>query len=120
MENDNVSSSDKPVTSNTPEQNKSTLFSALCYVGPLIIVSYALAKDDPKVKYHIKQGLVLIVIEAIVWVLGMVFGYAFSPVIQIANLATIILSIIGIINALNGKEKELPFVGQFSSKFNNI
>jgi hypothetical protein len=39
------------------------LMGILAYIGPLIIVSYLVAKDDPFVKFHIKQGLVLFVIE---------------------------------------------------------
>ena len=31
----------------------------LSYIGPLVIVSYIVANNDPFVKFHIKQGLVL-------------------------------------------------------------
>ena len=99
---------------NTPNNNK--LMGILAYLGPLVIISYVVAKDDPFVKFHIKQGLVLLVIEAIVWILGM-FVYTLWPLIQIVNLATIILTIIGIINVVGGKEKELPVVGKYSSHF---
>ncbi|MES2088320.1 MAG: hypothetical protein V4467_05030 [Patescibacteria group bacterium] len=99
-------------------RDKKTLMSVLAYVGPLIIISYLTTKDDPTVKYHIKQGLVLVVLEAAVWLADEMLGSFFWPVIQLAHFALIVLSIIGIVNVLNGRQKELPFVGHFSEKFN--
>lgn len=97
-------------------QEKNTLMGVLCYLGPLVIVSLIVAKTDPFVKYHIKQGLVLLVIEAIVYALGM-FLWQFWTIYQLLNLATFILSIVGIVNVVQGKEKELPIVGQFGNSF---
>lgn len=88
----------------------------LCYIGPLVIVSYITANDDPFVKYHIKQGLVLLIIEAVVYALGM-FLWQFWAVYQLVNLATFVLSVLGIINVVQGKEKELPIVGGFAHSF---
>jgi uncharacterized membrane protein len=87
--------------------------SILAYIGPLIIVSYLVAKDDPAVKFHIKQGAVLFVAEIAVYVLSFVFSFLF-PLWALVNLATLVLSIIGIVNAAQGKEKELPVVGSYS------
>jgi len=97
------------------KENK-TLMGILAYIGPLVIVSYLVAKDDPFVKFHIKQGLVLVVIEVIVWVLASIMWSLFMFV-NLINLAVLILAIIGIVNVVEGKEKELPFVGQFSRYF---
>lgn len=94
-----------------------TLLAVLSYIGPFIIISYAFGNDNPFVKYHIKQGLVLIIIDVVVWVLGMFFTYHFWPLYQLLNLVVFVLAIIGIINAAQGKEKELPFVGQFAHSF---
>lgn len=87
--------------------------SILAYIGPLIIVSYLVAKDDPRVKFHIKQGGVLLGIEIAVYVLSLVFSFLY-PLWALVNLATLVLSIIGIVNAAQGKEKELPVIGKFS------
>lgn len=97
--------------------NKNMLMGILSYIGPLIIIPYIVAKDDPFVKFHIKQGLVLLVIEAVVWVLGTMLTWQLAMLIGIINLATIVLSIIGIVNVVQGKEKELPLVGTFSQHF---
>jgi len=94
-----------------------TLLAVLSYIGPFIIISYAFGNNDPFVKYHIKQGLVLIVIDVVVWLLGMFFIWQFWMIYQLLNLVILVLAIIGIINAAQGKEKELPFVGQYAHNF---
>ena len=97
-------------------QNK-TLMGALAYLGILIIIPFLMAKDDPFVKFHIRQGLVLVVIELAIWVIGM-FTYQFWSILQLANLAALVLAIIGIVNVTQNKEAELPIVGSFAKNFN--
>src|SRR6185436_11654524 len=105
-----------PAQNNTVAPGKNIAMAILSYIGPLVIVSYLTAKDDPFVKFHIKQGLVLFIIEIAVWVLsGML--WPLWMLLRLINLATLILSIVGIINASQGKEKELPLVGGFSKNF---
>ncbi|OGG53049.1 hypothetical protein A3H16_00990 [Candidatus Kaiserbacteria bacterium RIFCSPLOWO2_12_FULL_53_8] len=88
----------------------------LAYLGILIIIPFLMAKDNPFVKFHIKQGLVLVVVELIVWVLGM-YMWQLWQVLQLVNLATLVLAIIGIVNVVQGKEKELPLVGSLAKNF---
>lgn len=97
-----------------PEKN--TLMAILAYVGPLVLLSYLTAKDDMFVKYHIKQGLVLIVLEVALWFVGRML-YFIWPIISLLNLALLVFAIIGIVNAVQGKEKELPLVGKFAKYF---
>jgi uncharacterized membrane protein len=97
----------------TPEQNK-TLFSVLAYFGPLVILSYFLAGKDPFVKFHVKQGLVLFGIELIVSVVARFF-WPLWMLIGLVNLCTLILSIVGIINAAQHHQKELPVVGHLAN-----
>jgi uncharacterized membrane protein len=99
-----------------PKGDNKTLMGALAYLGPLVIIPYLTAKDDAFVKFHIKQGLVLLVIEAIIWILGM-WVWMLWPILQLVNLATIILAILGIVNVVNKKQQELPVVGKFASHF---
>jgi len=92
---------------------KNTLMGILSYIGPLVIVSYLSAKDDPFVKFHIKQGLVLLVIEVAAWVIGMMV-WPLMLLLNLVNIAAFVLSIVGIINVVKGLEKELPLVGKYS------
>ncbi|MCI0619819.1 hypothetical protein L0Y40_02170 [Candidatus Wolfebacteria bacterium] len=102
-----------------PQQNTGgnrTLMSVLAYIGPLVIISYLFAKDNPFVKFHIKQGLVLFVIEIVAWFLGMMV-WVLWPLVNIVNLITLILSIVGIVNVVKGREKMLPLVGSLAKHF---
>ena len=99
-----------------PQENKNVLMAAIAYLGPLVIISYIMAKDDQFVKFHIKQALVLVVIEVVIWFLGMMF-YGFWYIFGLVNLATFILSIMGIVNAVGKNQKELPLVGQYANHF---
>ncbi len=110
----NTVSASEPTASLSPKHN--TLMAILAYIGPLVIVSYLTAKDDSFVKFHIKQGLVLFVLEVIVWILGMLI-WGIWPLIQILHLALFIWSIIGIVNAVQGKEKSLPITGKYADRF---
>jgi len=100
----------------SPAAEKNTVMGILSYIGPLVIVSFVTAKDDPFVKFHIKQGLVLLIIEVAVWFLGMMF-WPIWMLLRLVDLAVFVLAIIGIINAAQGREKELPIVGKFAKKF---
>lgn len=98
------------------KKGNNTLMGILAYIGPLVIVPILVAKDDPFVKFHIKQGLVLIVIELAAWVLSSMF-WRFFMFMNLVNLAVLIFAIIGIVNVVQGEEKELPLIGQFSKYF---
>ena len=105
-------------TSPAPAQNNKTAMGVLAYIGPLVIVSYLVAKDDPFVKFHIKQALVLFVIEIALWFLGsFLWSLRLGFVLQILNLAVLVFAILGIVNVVQGKEKELPLIGQFAKLF---
>jgi uncharacterized membrane protein len=56
------------------------------------------------------------VIEIGVWIITM-FLSPFAILANLINLGAFVLSIIGIINVVQGKEKELPLVGGFSKYF---
>ncbi|MFA6300724.1 MAG: hypothetical protein WC609_00020 [Candidatus Paceibacterota bacterium] len=90
----------------------------LAYLGFLVLIPFFVSKEDSVVKFHVKQGLVLLVIEVIVWIVGMMFwSYFINSLMQLINIAVLILSILGIVNVVQGKEKMLPLVGQFSKYF---
>ncbi|OGZ64463.1 MAG: hypothetical protein A2998_01995 [Candidatus Staskawiczbacteria bacterium RIFCSPLOWO2_01_FULL_37_25b] len=75
------------------------------------------AKDDPFVKYHVKQGLVLFITAVVVWLIISVIPIIGILIAPILNIAIIVLLIIGIMNAVNGVEKPLPLIGHFAENF---
>ncbi|HWC57638.1 MAG TPA: hypothetical protein VG621_01645 [Candidatus Paceibacterota bacterium] len=104
-----------PNTSSAHDQH--TLMGILAYLGPLVIIPYATMKDDSFIKFHIKQGLVLLVLEVILWILSHIFFWYLWGLVSLINLALLILAIIGIVNVVQKKEKELPVVGSFAKHF---
>ncbi|HWO07395.1 MAG TPA: DUF4870 domain-containing protein [Candidatus Paceibacterota bacterium] len=114
MEDTTQEASSSSGTQHHPEKN--TLMAILAYIGPLIIISYLLAKDDPFVKFHIKQGLLLVIGEVATWMV-MTTVWVLFPLLQLVNLAILVLAIIGIVRAAQGQEKELPLIGHWAKSF---
>lgn len=74
------------------------------------------AKNDPFVKYHVKQGLSLFLVAVVIRII------AYIPIVGWAlvwpfNLLLVILFVIGVMHALNGEQKPLPVIGKFGEKF---
>jgi uncharacterized membrane protein len=100
-----------------PEVNNHMVMAVLSYLGILVLIPFFVSKDVPFVKFHIKQGAVLAIIEVVLWaVSGMFWGLWF--IINLIQLVTFILSIIGIVNEVQNKEKELPLVGHLAKYIN--
>jgi len=88
----------------------------IAYIGIFSIVSYAVCGDNRFARYHARQGLKLLIFEVIVSILVVVLEHILPfltlvHIIQaIAGICFFALSVLGIINAINGKVKELPIV----------
>jgi uncharacterized membrane protein len=89
----------------------------LAYLGPLVIIPYLMAKNNPFVKFHIKQGLVLLCFQIIIWIIGSMLLWHMWALINLLNLALFVLAIIGIVNVVQKKEAMLPVVGSLSRHF---
>ena len=90
------------------EKNKA--MGLLAYI--LFFIPLLAAKDSPFAKYHTNQGLVLFIcglISSVVWIIP-ILGWIVAPIL---SLVITVFAVIGIINALNGKAKELPIIGKY-------
>ena len=91
------------------------IMAVLSYLGILVVIPYVKAKDDEYVKFHVKQGLVLLILLVAVMVVGQLPGI--GPMISsFGSILVLILSVIGILNAMAGKKEELPLIGKYSEK----
>ena len=89
-------------------ENGNKLLAAISYVWILCIVTILCAKD------HANQGLVLLIANIAAAIVAFILG--FIPVIGgiiswIISIALFVLMILGIINAVKGEMKPLPFIG---------
>lgn len=91
--------------------NYSTVMAGLSYLGPLVLIPLLTNRDKPFILFHIKQGLVLLSI----YLIGSFLLMIVPPLMLILQIAMFIFAIIGILNALQRKEKVLPFIGEFAS-----
>jgi len=103
-------------SSSSSASGKVNPVAVLSYLSILVLIPWFMAKNDKFVMFHVRQGLTLFIAEIITWAIG------FIPVIgwTIAVIGWIVwasFSVLGIINVLQGKEKELPFIGQYAKNW---
>lgn len=80
---------------------------------------------DPFVKYHVKQGLGLLIaffaLRFITMFLIAPLFYIFWPIYMFAlwltNIFLMVLLVLGVMNAVKGEEKPLPVIGVWADKF---
>lgn len=89
----------------------------LAYLSWLVLIPLIAAKDSKFARFHCNQGIVLAIIEIVIWAIfgALSFiplvGWIFIVINSVLSLGCFALAVIGIINAANGKAKELPLIG---------
>lgn len=117
------------------KNNKGVSNERLCAILSYLLVGviwYFIDKNLMKskfVKFHVKQGIVFLIADvlygivlniiasivfSITGVSGATFGLMGS--FQLLTLIPVVFLVIGIINAANGNERELPIIGKFARK----
>lgn len=102
-----------------------TLMGVLAYLSLLVLIPICTQGNSSFVRYHANQGLVLLIFEVaygiVVTILGTIFftiswqlALTMSTVFYIVSLAFLVLSVIGIVNVVGGREKPLPVIGSIS------
>ena len=104
---------------NPQDIQKNKTMSILAYIGILVLIPIFAAKDSAYAKFHANQGLLLLIAEAAV---GLVFGLLglipyigviFQILLWTCEVIFGALSVIGIVNAVFEKAKELPLLGGY-------
>ena len=101
---------------NDIEKNK--VMSIFAYLSWLVLIPIFAAKESKFARFHANQGLSLAIAEIICWVvLGILtklplIGWIFGIAEGLFSLVCLVFTVIGIVNAANGKAKELPVVGK--------
>ncbi len=101
---------------------------ALSYLGLLVLIPIFAARRSYFARFHANQGLVLLIFSIgytvatriLSRVLQIIFGDIVPVIPGVFNLVStllgfliLVLMIIGIVNAANGKARELPLIGRF-------
>jgi uncharacterized membrane protein len=113
MLDDRLSQYQAPVAASPSFENK--VFAALSYVAFLFVVPWVVRGQDPFIKSHIRQGVVLFCVELIGWV---IFNLILSIDILwlVLYILFVAISIWGIVNALRGLKWEVPLVGKYGAE----
>ena len=102
------------------EENK--VFAFFSYLGFLFIIPLIARPDSRFCKFHVNQGIILCITEAIVGIIcsGLELVSVSASLVTVIGLITTALDILiaclaiyGIVNALTGKAKELPVIGKY-------
>jgi uncharacterized membrane protein len=108
----------------TPEAIKTKSADAEKYRG-MAILAYVIfflplltdAKDNPYVKFHVKQGLIVFLAGIAVSVVGSIIPVlGWLIILPFGSLLVMVLWVMGIINAVNGEKKELPIIGKYADQ----
>lgn len=89
------------------------VMAVLAYLGILVLVPLLAASKSPYARYHTNQGLLLLIASVICSAVSAVpiLGWL---VALVGNVITFVLMIIGIINAAQGRARQLPLIGKFT------
>ncbi len=101
---------------------RNSLMIVLSYLWILALIPLLTEKDDAEVQWHAKHGLVILVVEIIVWVIITVVSFTgiLACLAGIASmfiwLGFIIVRVICIVKGVNGEKFLLPGISQYADK----
>ena len=105
------------------DAEKNKILSLFSYIGILFLIPLLFAKDSKYAKYHTNQGIILCLYWLATVVVGSIVGFVLGFTVILAPIASIIATLLsistilymafGIYNAVTGKAKKMPFIGNF-------
>ncbi|HOZ36865.1 MAG TPA: hypothetical protein PLR18_03495 [bacterium] len=107
-----------------PEENKNQvsqdekIMGVLAYIWALCLLPLLGKKDSEFCQFHAKQGLVLFVASFAVMFLGMIPVIGWFVILPVGWFLIAAASLLGLLNAWQGKKWEIPFLGVYAKKIN--
>lgn len=102
---------DAPFPTGEKDRDNERFLAALSYIGIFFIIPLFLArKKTPFLQFHVRQGIVLFVIEALFSAVPFIGWFALA--------VPAVASLYGMLQALAGRQWELPVVGKYAKKIN--
>lgn len=111
MENVKTTTAESTAISVSPEGKKIAIISYLTVIGLIIAFIMNNDKKDPYGSYHIRQAVGLAVTGLVMGVIGMIPILGWLIVI-IGSFVLLYMWIMGLVNAINEKEKPVPLLGK--------
>lgn len=96
------------------QRNPYKIYGVLAYFSIGVLVPILFKMDVRFVRFHVNQGLVLFLAEAL---LSLVYGFVggipiLAMVVSISRLLCVAFMVLGMVSAVRGSEKPLPLVGK--------
>ena len=113
---ESVDASETPTSSTNSSEDIDSLkaIAAIAYLGILFFVPMITHPKSEFAMFHANQGLLLLLAGIIVSVVGSVIPVlGWFVIAPIGGIFILVLFILGLINALQGKMKRLPLIGNF-------
>ena len=87
------------------------------YLWVLVLIPLLAWGKDDFIHWHARQGLVLFLFECAMMILSIVVP-VFGPLLifPLGLVASVVLSLFGIINVLGGRHEKLPIIGHLADK----
>ncbi|MBI3258148.1 MAG: hypothetical protein HYZ54_01515 [Ignavibacteriae bacterium] len=106
---------DDTMIPDSADVEKNKVMAIIAYLGCLCLVPLFAAKDSPFARYHANQGLVLLLFSILLSGVGFMIDIGMLSFVLLAlRLGILVLMILGIMNAAQGKMKPLPLIGGIS------
>ncbi len=96
---------------NIRKLNWTTILALLSYFHILVIIPYLASKNKPFVRFHAKQGVVLLGFFALAF-----FTLYIAAIPYIMVLFYVFCIIFGLINVFRGSERHLPIIGKLADR----
>ena len=91
------------------------VYAILAYLWILCLIPILMKKEDPFVKFHARQGLMLFIVEVGIGILSII-PILGNIVYIIGILVCGLLSLAGIVNVLMGNKWKMPVIGEWAEK----
>ena len=114
-----------PMSGGTSPSSDRTLMVVLSYLGLLALIPYLTKKEDPEIHWHAKNGVGLLILDVVVWVVFMIItwvlpsnllGCGVGMIQCIVWIGILVLHVYCIIQAVGGKRPRIPVVTDFAEK----
>ena len=112
----------KNMECNKRDVGNNRMIAVLAYLGILVVVLFLMEKKTEFVRYHMGQGITLLVLEIVYGIVHqfltvavLLISWRLYFIVRILGYAALVfpvLALIGIMNVVNGQEKELPVIGK--------
>ena len=95
----------------SPEESRRRVLAAISYLGALFLVPLILYRHDEFVRFHVRQGIVMCVVEVLAG------GLVWVPLIGwTAGLAVFVIVAAAFLRTMDGQKWEIPLVAGYAKK----